>query len=368
MKNRRRIQPIALLALAGLSALSCAKFSGTEQVLPQDGGCLVTLSVGEPQTKAYDYTTVRNWERQISSLQIIIYNKNGVSSSDSWTIADSYRTTYSSPVTSASYSTRLPAGTYYVEAIANSDEDFTSSTSDYIDKNLYYKHYLSDEEDYSSDGFQAEGSYTLTVKDGDTSASASLTLNRFVGRVALNDIYNSTGQTVTINRVYLSNIVTKYDFFNTNDWGNIMGRYNYSSSSSIIDSASDADCPECTFWDANETISDKGSFSPTSPVLFYTLANSSSVTPSGWSSSWSDSNGQKTTLVIDATVNGTQCYYPVVLDEISANYTYTVSVSLYAIGSPDPNDPDGRIVTDVSFDAEITVSEWDDGVEYSYRY
>lgn len=368
MKNRRRIQPIALLALAGLSALSCAKFSGTEQVLPQDGGCLVTLSVGEPQTKAYDYITVRNWERQISSLQIIIYDKNGSSSSTDWTIADSYRTTYSSPVTSASYSTRLPAGTYFVEAVANMDEDFTGSTYSYILENSRYKHYLSDEEDYSSDGFQAEGGRTLTISEGSTSASASLTLSRFVGRVALNDIYNSTGQTVTINRVWLSNVVTTYNYRGSNSWGNWMGRYSYTNSSSIIGSASDADCPECTFWDADETISNSGSFSPTSPVLFYTLENSSSVTPSGWSSSWSDSKGQKTALVIDATVNGTQCYYPVVLDEIRANYTYTVSVSLYAIGSPDPNDPNGRIVTDVSFDAEITVNEWDDGVEYDYTY
>ena len=365
MKNRRRIQPIALLALAGLSALSCAKFSGTEQVLPQDGGCLVTLSVGEPQTKVYDYETVQGYERQISSLQIIIYNKNGSSSYTGWTKADSYRTTYSSPVTSASYSTRLPAGTYYVVAVANMDEDFTGSTYSNILENSYFKHYLSDEEDYSSDGFQAFGGRTLTVNDGDTSASASLTLSRFVGRVTLYDIYNYTGQAVTINRVWLSNVVTTYNYRGSNSWGNWMGRYSYTNSSSVIGSASDASCPECTYWTAGTTIANNGSIRPV--VLFYALENSSSVTPSGWSS-WSDSKGQQTTLVIDATVNGTQCYYPVVLEEISANYTYTVSVNLYTVGSPDPNDPDGRIVTDVSFDAEITVNEWDDGVVYSYKY
>ena len=366
MNNRRRIQSAALLALAALSVLSCAKYSGTEQTAAKEGeGCLVTFTVGGPQSRAGDYTTVLSYEKQLSSLQLVIYNKNGSSGSGSWTIEASSSETYPSAVTSATFSTRLSAGEYYVVAIANSDEDYTGSTYAYIEDNLCGRHYLSDEEDYSTGGFQAFGAQDLTVSGDDASASVSLTLDRFVGRVTLQGIYNYTGKAVTVNRVWLSNTVTKYDSGGTNSWGNIMGRYSTSDSGSIIAGSSDADCPNCTFRTVGRTLASNGSY--TTAVTLYALANSSSVTPSGWSSSWSNSAGEKTTLVIDATMDGTQCYYPVVLDGISANYTYTVSVKLYRIGSPDPNDPDGEVVTVVPFTATVSVDEWDDGVEYSYE-
>ena len=367
MNNRRRIQSAALLALAALSVLSsCAKYSGTEQTGAKEGeGCLVTFTVGGPQSRAGDYTTVLSYEKQMSSLQLIIYNKNGSSSSGRWTIESSGSETYTSAVTSATFSTRLSAGEYYVVAIANSDEDYTGSTYAYIEDYLCGRHYLSDEEDYASGGFQAFGGQDLTVSEGDASASVSLTLDRFVGRVTLQGIYNYTGKAVTVNRVWLSNTVTTFNSGGTASWGNIMGRYSLSDSESIISGSSDADCPNCTFRTVGRTLSSNGSY--TAAVTLYALANSSSVIPSGWNSSWSNSSGQKTTLVIDATMDGTQCYYPVVLDEISANYTYTVSVKLYRIGSPDPNDPDGEVVTTVPFTATVSVDEWDDGVEYSYE-
>ena len=99
--------------------------------------------------------------------------------------------------------------------------------------------------------------------------------------------------------------------------------------------------------------------SPSTPYLFYSFPNSSTVAPSGFQSTFS---AQRTVLTVVTTISGKTYYYPVVLDKapLERNKASTVGLTIPGLGSEDPNKP----VEKGSLSATITVSDWIAGEVY----
>ena len=85
------------------------------------------------------------------------------------------------------------------------------------------------------------------------------------------------------------------------------------------------------------------------PNLTYTDANNGT-----WSA-------RKTRLVVEATLGGETCYYPVTLDEVSQNTAYTVTLTVTRPGSSSPDEPIST--SDATF--TVKVKDWIDGADYT---
>ena len=70
-----------------------------------------------------------------------------------------------------------------------------------------------------------------------------------------------------------------------------------------------------------------------------------------------------TTLVVEATVAGQECIYPIRLGELKSNFKYEVSLTLKHIGG-DPSNPWKKVeFTDLG--ASIKVIDWTSGAAVS---
>ena len=101
------------------------------------------------------------------------------------------------------------------------------------------------------------------------------------------------------------------------------------------------------------------SHAPSTPYFFYSYANSSTASPSGFNATFA---AQRSVLVVVATVDGAICYYPVVLDDAALvrNTTYTVGLTINSVGSTDPNKP----VEKGAINVTVTVAGWQAGATY----
>lgn len=66
---------------------------------------------------------------------------------------------------------------------------------------------------------------------------------------------------------------------------------------------------------------------------------------------------RKTRLVVEATLGGEVCYYPVTLDKMQRNTEYIINLTVTRLGSPDPDTP----VTTGEASFTVEVKDWVDG-------
>lgn len=66
---------------------------------------------------------------------------------------------------------------------------------------------------------------------------------------------------------------------------------------------------------------------------------------------------RKTRLVLEATLGGEVCYYPVTLDKMQRNTEYIINLTVTRLGSPDPDTP----VTTGEASFTVEVKDWVDG-------
>ena len=236
------------------------------------------------------YTDSQTYESKVNTLQIFVFDSEGKIN------------IYKSLTSKTSETVSTTQGQKTVWAVVNgSDLSDVKTVSELKAKAVD----LSGNSTTESSGFIMSGSNTCTV--GTTQVSCSITVKRLAARVALrsvkNDLPASYGS-LTINRVFLDNVVGNQNIEGTASpatWYNKEGRADDDTrvSSHIIDGSTyKASCPSLTFKSVGQSIDNGGSYSPSTPDLFYCYANGSTTAPDGFSETFS---AQRTVLVIDAT-------------------------------------------------------------------
>ena len=352
---------LILTALIGVLALS----SCNKDIVPEGGNVEVDplesseiiLDLNFPEavaTKAVSaYTTAQTYESQVNSVQILVFDSAGK--------IDKYLNAGNK---TSGISISTTAGAKAVWAVVNGPDLKSIGTLSELQGTAITLG--GNNSTTASTGFIMAGSNTCTV--GTSSVSCAITVSRFVSRVALVSVTNSLPASygsLTVNCAYLANVVGNQNLAGNASaatWYNKFGRADESTqvSSHIIDGSTyKASCEALTYKGISGTAAVGASHTPSTPYLLYCFPNSSTTAPGKFSTSFT---AQRSILVVKATVGGTACYYPVVLDDAAParNASYTVALTITGPGSSDPNEP----VQKGSMTASITVSPWSSGAVY----
>ena len=326
-----------------LAAVSCNKLLQSENVANLPTGEYHEVTVGavtdEAATRATSGTTVVTGEAAINSVQVFALTSDG-------------NVAVYQKASAAKVSITLRTDVAYtIYAVANCATDLSAvKTKSAIEKTAVA---LTSE---SRTGFVMAGSASLAA--GKTSLSVSV--KRLVARINLKSVtqeanFKTVAGDMTIKNVFISNVVGNQNIAGSataSTWYNKMGRYDGTKTNYVT--TAKAEAPAMTAADA-----------PTLPYPFYCYANSSTVTPAGWSTA--TYAGQHTMLVIAATFGSgsTVYYYPIDINkriggDINQNYTYDVTATITNYGSTD--EPNKEVETGIAT-FTVKTAAWTGGAE-----
>jgi hypothetical protein len=342
-----------MMAAAAIALAACEKAPEAVPEAGEEGVITVSIAPQDgPETRAVSaYTAAQTYETQLNSVQVFVFGSDGKINA------------YKNIGTSTSASLSVTSGAKTVYAVANCvDLSYVGTLTDLEAKAFD----LSANSTTASKGFLMAGKASCTVSSGTTNCSVAI--SRLAARVALQSVTNSLPASygaLKVERVFLCNVVGNQNIGGNatqSAWYNKEGRKDEGTrdSAHIIDGSTyTASCPELTFKSVGTSVNNGASLTPSTPYLFYGYANSVKIAPAGFSSTFS---GQRTVLVVAATVDSKLYYYPVVLDEstIERNTTYTVGLTITGLGSEDPNKP----VEKGSFSVSVSVDGWKTGATY----
>ena len=339
--------------MAAIAAIACS-CEPEKDCLPCQEEKTATLNVSldfedDNHTKATSYVTSQTYETTVNNVQVLVFDSTGAL--NAYVDADK-------SVTGITINTT--AGSKTVWAVVNGPDLSSVTTVSGLSAMAID---LGDNSTTASAGFVMAGSTTCTVSS--STATASISVRRFVARVALAKVSNSLPDSygsLTVNSVALINVVGNQNLAGAatpSTWYNKMGRKDGATASSqIIDGSSYlASCPTLTFKSISSSVANGSSLTPSTPYLLYCYPNSTSTDAEGWSSSFT---ARKTRLVVTATISGTKYYYPIVIDAPTRNTAYTVELTITGLGSTDPDKP----VVKGSINASVTVQGWSAGAVY----
>lgn len=313
-------------------------------------GALSEIKAGTPYVDELPY------EKSINSVQLFFFD-----SDDNLLRAENIGTR-----TSATF--QIPVGVIEVWALVNF-KDITKEISTLSELNQYQV-LLADNSLDEGKGFLM---YDASVVEVTANAENKIQFvaKRYASRIALASVTNSIpeGYDVKLERAFIANAVSKtvVDFSTDNYvFANPQGRVGETplEESHIIDGVSyESDIPDLLYKDFPAMTFAKGtSFTPTKPYCFYVLPNGGGKEMAGFDvESGVEFDLSEalypTTIVLVAALNGTEYYYPIPINNIEYNKSYTVYVTLLGPGSQDPNSP----VVKSSVDVELKVQPWRDG-------
>ena len=348
--------------LATLLFTACA-----EQEMPGAGSLSLVISDGSAlSTKASDVTEL-SYEKAVNNLQIFIFEGETLFryekiSSGLGTLP--YSKTY----------TALKAGAYAVYVVANAADMGDVATEAALQEKVIH---LSDCSLTASQGFVMAGTTTTMVGNGST-ATASVALTRFAARVRLVSVTNEVPSTyaqagaVTVKSVFLINALGTWNLGGTgvaSEWVNLGGRASGKQASTTkSDYLSSASQVNPSAYQAQVFRTDGNSVANGvaknySDFCLYSFPNAVTADHTGNTATTTD--GAFARLVVLATVNGTDWWYPVTLFKdgkgLERNTSYDVRLIIRGTGSSDPNEPVGK----GDLTAEVTVNPWSPGAEYS---
>ena len=338
--------------MAAIAAIACACEPEQDCLPCQEKTATLNVSLdfedGTP-TKASSYVTSQTYETAVNNVQVLVFDSTG--SLNAYVDADN---------SVAGITVNTTAGSKTVWAVVNGP-DLSSVTSLSALQSTAVD--LSANSTNSSEGFVMAGSTTCTVSS--STATAIISAKRLVSRVALQKISNALPASygsITINNVTLINVVGNQNLNGSasiSTWYNKMGRKDGATSSlQIIDGSTYlASCPTLTFKSVGSSVANGSSLTPSTPYLFYTYPNSTTLDANGYVSSFT---ARKTRLVVTATISGTKYYYPVVIDTPERNTAYTVELTITGLGSSDPDKP----VVKGTISAIVSVQGWASGAVY----
>lgn len=163
-----------------------------------------------------------------------------------------------------------------------------------------------------------------------------------------------------INKIYLSNVAADCNFECTGtpeDWYNKKG---------VIDQNDDIVC--YLFANPGYALAQGASYNQSH--TFYTFPNpitSDTYAGNGWSP-------RRTRLVVECSLNGEPCYYPITLPNVAnavlaRNTVYHISkLTLRRPGSPDPDNPGGSMDPYMDYQFEVIVNDWLGGESYTEAF
>ena len=223
----------------------------------------------------------------------------------------------------------------------------------------------------SAKRFQMVGEASVTV--GESAVSTTVSVSRVAARVVVRSISNEYlgGGSLKLNRIFLGNVAGDWcasSPSSVSTWYNAQGRSDRTRSHIIDGSSYVAGLPALTCRSLGASVSYGGSWTGTALPL-YCYPNASTKGNAGYTSSFS---GEYTTLVVAATLPGSssECYYVIPLDQttdtcpVEGNYSYTVDLTIYGIGTSDPNTP----ASGLAAKATVSVTDWYDGREYAATF
>ncbi len=342
-----------IFIMTAIAAIACS-CEPEKDCLPCQEEKTATLNVSldfedDNHTKATSYVTSQTYETAVNNVQVLVFDSTGAL--NAYVDADK-------SVTGITINTT--AGSKTVWAVVNGPDLSSVTTVSGLSAMAID---LGDNSTTASAGFVMAGSTTCTVSS--STATASISVRRFVARVALAKVSNSLPDSygsLTVNSVALINVVGNQNLAGAaipSTWYNKMGRKDGATASSqIIDGSSYlASCPTLTFRSISSSVANGSSLTPSTPYLLYCYPNSTSTDAEGWSSSFT---ARKTRLVVTATISGTKYYYPIVIDAPTRNTAYTVELTITGLGSTDPDKP----VVKGSINASVSVQGWSAGAVY----
>lgn len=202
--------------------------------------------------------------------------------------------------------------------------------------------------DNASGKLVMSGSVRKTLSS--TDKSATIDVSRIAAKVTLLSVKNAMDLKVNqdkefvVTGVYLINVAGDRKYLSDSTPGAWYHKMRYESSNTL---SFLYDAPKATVkW--NETYSKQHYF------YCYPNATSSDANAGTWSA-------RKTRLVVEATLGGEKCYYPVTLSEVSQNTAYNVTLTVTRPGSPSPDIP----VSTEEATFTVNVKDWIDGTDYT---
>ncbi len=354
MKTKHLCQ--TALVITAAAALSCnGIFQETlrETVCCNPSGeCLLSVTIDEGG--GMSGTKVpgdRNSDEQtVNDIQLFVFD-NGTGRVDAvyhQAGLISGTTSFSSPAISCT------AGDRTVFAIVNSPEDLTTGTQVRTLSDLRNKTFSIDSQ--AGNFFTMTGSASVTLSPG--TATVHITVSRLVSSVVLSRVENR--------------LVAPYSGCSLNLTGafllNVPGVQNLDGSISASSPASPAS--SWRGWYSRQTTGSVSALlsenisavavpfgeSHREPHTFYSFANDVCV------SSADGKSKSNTILVVECSIDGVPCVYPIYLPELVANHRYLVGLTIEHLGT-DPSEPWRRInISQAS--VNIVINEWED-VNYS---
>lgn len=343
-------------AIASLAFCSCVKENDFNDEELDKGNLIVNVGLkGESETKAPTaYTGYQAYEKKVNKVQILVFDSKGRMNNyiDSGTSTSSIK-----------IETSIGAKTIW--AVVNGPSLDEIITLDELKAKAID---LSINSTTESEGFLMSGHITTTVSAA-ANNELSITVQRHTARVALQKVTNNLPKAykkIKIKNVMLTNVVGNQNIEGSAleaTWYNQMGRVTGTNNQDkIIDGSvsCEATCPSLTFHSVENELTNGSILNPASPYLMYAYPNSTSTDVTGWMSSFSP---RKTRLIVSAEIEGQIYYYPMTLDKLSRNTSYTIELVINGLGSEDPDQP---VVKGVC-SATITVADWISGSSYEEK-
>lgn len=341
----KKILTLSLAAASVLLLASCSKEENGTAVSLESYTVSIGVDLGSA-TRAEAYLDEQDYEKATNSVQYLIFDEDGK------------LVAHRDVTTTDAQDFNLKKGKKAIYVVVNgSDLSSVTTRSELLGK-VYS---LADDSRTASKGFQMV-SDAKTVTVGKSTPATTLQVHRVAARVALVSVKNNLSVTpgaLKIERVWLSNVAGEWsaaDGFSVGTWYNRQGRSDDTQSHIIDGSTYKAEAEAMTFKTIGQDIAKGETYKPASPDLFYCYPNASANTPDGWTASW-PADGQKTLCVIAARVDGTLYYYPIVINSMESNRTYTIYATISNIGSDDPNKP----ITSDAASINVTVDPWEPG-------
>lgn len=326
---------------------------------------VITAGGGVP-TRASGVTELP-YEKRLNQLQLFLFEGNVLcryDRVDTGLDALPFRKTYES----------LKTGSYRVYAVANAEDLHGVTTEAALNERVVR---LSDCNLAEERGFVMAGAVETAAGRG-APTPVPISLSRFAARVRLVSVENRVPSgyardgAVTVKSVFLINALGTWALGGAgtaSEWvnlgGRVAGRASSDSRSDFITEAGQvhpaAYLPQ-VFRTDGRTLAN-GTVETYADCCLYSFPNAVQTDHTG--STAGAGEGAFTRLVILATVNGADWWYPVTLSVdgrgLERNTSYDVRVVLRTTGSADPNEP----LVKGSLSAEVSVNPWSPGADYS---
>lgn len=285
--------------------------------------------------KALTKTASCSLDSQVNSLQVFVFHPGGS--------LDAYASGSTSPLFLT-----CTCGPMEIYALANAPRpaNIFSRAAVLLDSPTYLY-------DNGIGNLVMVGSTNQTIT---SSSSVHIPLQRIAARLAILKITNRFSQTeyqskaLNINRIYVINVAGENNYGMTANepetgmaWCNKMA-YSSSTVNSLV-------CDDSI----ENTLSYGSSYSYPHYFYVYPNANASDSQSAIWSARF-------TRLVIEATIDGVTCYYPISIPNIESNKAYTISELI--ITNPGSYSPDIP-VSSFSCSYSVTVGPWNSNITSS---